>query len=152
MAHLPQGVGAPESGRVSSCGRVSWIFVGSSRSGCYRRFAQTRSSKHRSPTSRPATAGFVLGDSAGALRVTARHSAKPVSLWGIGSANGNRTQGLSVQLSSVESKWSCFQSGWYSAMVRNTATNSRRHDPVMTRSPKKPLSYAGGLQLLRAWW
>ena len=50
-----------------------------------------------------------------------------------GSANGNRTRRLAVQLSSVGSKWLCFQSSWYSAMFRNTATNRRRHSAVEAR-------------------
>jgi hypothetical protein len=54
----------------------------------------------------------------------------PVSYRGIGSANGNRTRRLAVQASPDRSKWLCFQCSWYSGMLRNTATNRRRHSAV----------------------
>ena len=34
------------------------------------------------------------------------------------------------QFSPVESKWLCFQCGWYSGMLGNTATSRRRHRAV----------------------
>ncbi len=52
----------------------------------------------------------------------------------LGSANGNRTRRLAVQASPDRSKWLCFQCGWYSGMLRNTATNRRRHSAVTARS------------------
>jgi hypothetical protein len=66
----------------------------------------------------------------GSLQVAARGSARPVSDRKIGSANGNRTRRLAVQASPDGSKWLCFQSGWYSGMLRNTATDRRRHSAV----------------------
>ena len=69
----------------------------------------------------------------------------------VGSANGNRTRGLAVQSSSVRSKWLCFQCGWYSGMLRNTATNRRRHSAVTARSVGEGLGGAarfGNLSLL----
>jgi len=69
----------------------------------------------------------------GALLVAARGSAVSVSYRGIGSANGNRTRWLPVQLSPVGSKWLCFQSSWSSAMLRNIATDRRRHSAVTAR-------------------
>ena len=67
---------------------------------------------------------------AGALRVAARGCAFSVSYRKHGSANGNRTRRLAVQASPDRSKWLCFQCSWYSGMLRNTATNRRRHSAV----------------------
>jgi hypothetical protein len=58
--------------------------------------------------------------SCAARRRASSSSSKPVR--GIGSANGNRTRRLAVQLSPVGSKSLWFQSSWYSGMVQNTAT------------------------------
>jgi hypothetical protein len=75
----------------------------------------------------------------GSLLVAARGSAFFVSHRRIGSANGNRTRRLAVQLSPVRSKWLCSQYVWYSGMLRNTATNRRRHNAVTTRwSAERP--------------
>jgi hypothetical protein len=82
-------------------------------------------------------------NSAGALRVAARGSAFRVSYRKLGSANGIRTRELPVQASSVESKWLCFQSGWYSAIVRNTATDRRRHSAVTARPRTEGLGRGG---------
>jgi len=71
---------------------------------------------------------------AGALRVAARGCAFSVSYRKHGSANGNRTRRLAVQASPDRSKWLCFQCSWYSGMLRNTATNRRRHSAVTAQS------------------
>ena len=65
------------------------------------------------------------------------------------SANGNRTRRLPVQASPVESKWSCFQYGWYSGCSENTATNRRRHSAVTAQSCAEG---AGEVAAIRNWY
>src|ERR1019366_438607 len=91
------------------------------------------------------TAGPSRGCAGSRLRVTTRHSAKLVSLRGIGSANGNRTRWAPVQFGSVGSKWLCFQYSWYPEMVRNTTTDRRRHSAV-TAQP-----WSEGRRLVARW-
>jgi hypothetical protein len=79
----------------------------------------------------------------GSLLVAARGSAPRVSCRGIGSANGNRTRGLPIQPSPVGSKSLCFQYRWYSWMLLNAATNSRRHSAVTAQT------WAGGAHCRR---
>jgi hypothetical protein len=71
--------------------------------------------------------------SAGAERVVTRCHSRAVSVGRIGSANGDRTRRLPVQLSPVGFKWLCFLCGWYSGMLRNTAMNRRRHSASVGR-------------------
>jgi hypothetical protein len=66
--------------------------------------------------------------------VAARGSALPVSYRKLGSANGSRTRCPPVQFSLVGSKWLSFQYSWYSEMLRNTATDRRRHSAVTAQT------------------